>query len=138
MWYNVILYLLEEGDNLFSGERIKKLREEHSVSQIDLAKALFISQSSISEYESGNQQPPTSMLIQLADFFDVNIDYLLGRTDIKISLNKLMQKLSTDSGSVTINDFLQLKDDEKRVIGELIKSFNKYNSGALSQIKKRK
>lgn len=116
------------GDKLFSGERIKKLREEQSVSQIDLAKALFISQSSISEYESGNQQPPISMLIQLADFFDVNIDYLLGRTDIKISINRLEQKLTTSSGSVSINDFLRLKNDEKEAIGELIKSFNKYDS----------
>lgn len=112
---------------MFPGDRIKKLREEQSVSQIDLAKALFISQSSISEYESGNQQPPISMLIQLADFFDVNIDYLLGRTDIKISINRLEQKLTTRSGSVSINDFLRLKNDEKEVIGELIKSFNKYD-----------
>ena len=116
------------GDKLFSGDRIKKLREEQSVSQIDLAKTLFISQSSISEYESGNQQPPISMLIQLADFFDVNIDYLLGRTDIKISINRLEQKLTTSSGSVSINDFLRLKNDEKEAIGELIKSFNKYDS----------
>lgn len=123
------------GDDLFSGDRIKKLREEQSVSQIDLAKALFISQSSISEYESGNQQPPISMLIQLADFFDVNIDYLLGRTDIKISINKLEQKLTTNSGSVSINDFLRLKNDEKEAIGELIKSFNKYDS-IKSKIKK--
>ncbi len=113
---------------MFLGEQIKKLREEKSLSQIELAKALYISQSSVSEYESGRQQPPIATLIQLADYFDVNIDYLLGRTDIKISIEKLKEKLSTNSGCITINDFLRLKDDEKEVIGELIKSFNKYAS----------
>ena len=123
---------------MFFCERIKKLREENSISQTDLANALFISQSSVSEYENGNQQPPLETLVKLADFFDVNIDYLLGRTDVKIPVNKLKQKLSTNSGAITINDFLHLKEDEKEVIGELIKSFNKYDSISSPQNKKQK
>ncbi len=108
-------------------ERIRELREQKNISQKQIADIMHISQSSISEYESGNQQPPLDMIVKLADFFDVSIDYLLGRTDIKISINKLEQKLRTKSGDVSINDFLRLRNDEKEVIGELIKSFNKYD-----------
>lgn len=113
---------------MFFGERMKKLREEKSISQFDLAKALYISQSSVSEYESGNQQPSLEMLAQIADYFDVNTDYLLGRTDIKISIDNLRKSLSSNSGDITVNDFLRLKEDEKEAIGGIIKSFNKYNS----------
>lgn len=107
-------------------ERIKELRENKEISQTQLADLMHISQSSISEYESGKQQPPLSMLIQLSEFFDVNIDYLLGHSDIKISMEKLRQKLSTKSGCVTIDDFIRLKEDEKEAIGNLILSFKKY------------
>ena len=97
---------------------------------------MHISQSSISEYENGNQQPPLAMIIQLADFFDVNVDYLLGHTNIKISMKKLTQALTTKSGIVTIDDFIRLKEDEKEAIGSLIKSFNKYELTSSPKIKK--
>ena len=69
---------------MFLAERLKELRENKDLSQSELAEVMHISQSSISEYENGNQQPPLAMLTQLADFFNVNVDYLLGRTNIKI------------------------------------------------------
>ena len=71
---------------MFLAERLKELRENKDLSQSELAEVMHISQSSISEYENGNQQPPLAMLTQLADFFNVNVDYLLGRTNIKISM----------------------------------------------------
>ena len=119
-------------------ERIKELRENKDISQAVLAEILNISQSSISEYENGNQQPPLAMIIQLADFFDVNVDYLLGHTNIKISMKKLTQALTTKSGIVTIDDFIRLKEDEKEAIGSLIKSFNKYELTSSPKIKKHK
>ena len=108
---------------MFCAERIKKLREEKDISQKKLAKLLQLGQSTMSEYENGIKQPPISVLIQLADFFNVNIDYLLGRTNIRISMERLKQQLTTNSGSITIDDFIRLKDDEKEAIGNLILSF---------------
>lgn len=107
-------------------ERIKELREKKDLSQKQLAGILHISQSSISEYESGNQQPPIEMLMQLADFFDVNIDYLLGRTNISISLNRLTEKISTRSGEIPVNDLFTLNNNEKEIIGLLIQSYSHY------------
>ncbi len=60
--------------------RLKQLRKERGVSQIKLAIDLDTSQNCISRYETGERQADYAMLIKLADYFDVSIDYLLGRT----------------------------------------------------------
>ena len=64
-------------------ERIRNLREDMDLNQTKLAKILSCSQRTYSYYESGGHDIPTETLIRLADFFDVSIDYLLGRTDKK-------------------------------------------------------
>ena len=46
-----------------------------------MAKVLFISQRTYSYYESGGHDIPTEVLVQIADFFHVSVDYLLNRTD---------------------------------------------------------
>lgn len=61
--------------------RIKKLRKEKNLSQLQLALALNMNQNSISRYENGEREADYSTLIKFADFFDVSIDYLLERTD---------------------------------------------------------
>ena len=60
--------------------RLKQLRKERGVSQIKLAIDLDTSQNSISRYETGERQADYAMLIKIADYFDVLIDYLLERT----------------------------------------------------------
>lgn len=63
--------------------RIRDLREDMDLTQTDVAKVLFISQRTYSYYESGGHDIPTEVLVQLADFFGVSVDYLLNRTDKK-------------------------------------------------------
>ncbi|WP_298481865.1 helix-turn-helix domain-containing protein [uncultured Ruminococcus sp.] len=63
--------------------RIRNLREDMDLTQTDMAKVLFISQRTYSYYESGGHDIPTEILVRLADFYDVSVDYLLGRTDKK-------------------------------------------------------
>ncbi len=59
-----------------------KLRElRGKKTQSEIAKNLGITQRTYSNYESGNRQPDQITLIKIADYFDVTIDYLLGRTD---------------------------------------------------------
>ena len=62
--------------------RIRKLREEHKLSQKELASMLNMSQTGYSKYETGENDIPTHILIALANIFHTNIDYLLGQTDI--------------------------------------------------------
>ena len=64
-------------DNIFC-ERLKELRIEKGVGQIELAKALNVSNGIISLWENGLREPKLSNLIILAKFFEVSIDYLVG------------------------------------------------------------
>ena len=64
-------------------KRIRDLREDRDLKQKDIAKILGMSQTGYSKYETGENDIPTAVLIQLADFYETSIDYLLGRTDEK-------------------------------------------------------
>ncbi len=61
--------------------RLKELRMERKLSQVRLGIELNIDQTTISHYETGVREPDYKTLILIADYFDVSIDYLLGRTD---------------------------------------------------------
>ena len=60
---------------------LRKLRKERGMTQIALQMKTGIDQALISKFENGERTPPTDVLILLSDFYDVSIDYLLGRTD---------------------------------------------------------
>lgn len=108
---------------MFPAERIIALREEIGLTQKELSNKVFISNSVISEYENNKIQPSVSALIQLANFFHVSIDYLLGQTEIKSSMKDLEQQLITRSGKVPIDDIFKLNDNEKEIVGLIIQSY---------------
>ena len=58
--------------------RIRELREQRNLRQIDLAKAINVRQNTLSTWETGRYEPDFEMLSKLANYFDVSIDYLLG------------------------------------------------------------
>lgn len=60
-------------------KRLLELRQEHNLTQSQLAAILNISQRSYSHYETGSRQIPIELLIALADYYDVSIDYIVGR-----------------------------------------------------------
>ncbi|MDA8065678.1 MAG: helix-turn-helix transcriptional regulator [Thermaerobacter sp.] len=62
-------------------ERLRHLRRSKKVSQEQLAAAVEVARSNISGYEHGDVRPSYEILIRLADFFGVSLDYLVGRTD---------------------------------------------------------
>ncbi|MBE6578575.1 MAG: helix-turn-helix transcriptional regulator [Ruminococcaceae bacterium] len=61
--------------------RLKQLRTERGISQVRLAMELSVSQHTVSRYETGEREADYAMLIRIADYFDVSVDYLLERTD---------------------------------------------------------
>lgn len=65
---------------LFS-ERLRELRQNKGLSQSQLADALNISKSAISMYELGKREPDLETLEGIADFFNVDINYLIGKED---------------------------------------------------------
>ncbi|UZQ52403.1 helix-turn-helix domain-containing protein [Clostridium kluyveri] len=66
-------------------ERLKKLREYHGFSQKELSEKIKIPYNSIIKYETGDRKPNFDTIIDLADFYDTSIDYLMGATDYTLS-----------------------------------------------------
>ncbi|GGL53130.1 helix-turn-helix domain-containing protein [Sporolactobacillus putidus] len=62
------------------GSRIRFLRDEKNLSQVEMADQLKISNVQLSRYESGARKPDPDMLVQIADYLNVSTDFLLGRT----------------------------------------------------------
>lgn len=61
--------------------RLRYLRKQNNISQLKLAMDLSLNQNSISRYENGEREAGYDLLIKIADYFDVSVDYLLERTD---------------------------------------------------------
>ena len=68
-------------------QRIQDLRTDADLSQKQLSEILHISQRSYSHYETGSRNIPVEILIRLANYYDISVDYLVGRTDKK-EMNK--------------------------------------------------
>ncbi len=67
-------------NNIFA-ERIKSLRKSKSVTQAVLAELLGVTKTQISDLENGKTTTSIERLYTLADYFDVSLDYLVGRSD---------------------------------------------------------
>ena len=62
-------------------EKLKTLKAQKKVRQKDIAEAIGVSLRAYQYYETDTREPTMSNLIALADYFDVSLDYLVGRTD---------------------------------------------------------
>ncbi len=62
-------------------KRIRDMREDHDMTQTEVAKILGMSQTGYSKYETGENDIPTQVLIKLSRFYNTSVDFLLGETD---------------------------------------------------------
>lgn len=114
--------------------RIKMLRESKKLMQKELAKELGISPSALSHYENGEREPDIKTLTKLADFFNVSIDFIIGRSDESLDIIdpviKQVFELSTDSKK-ELEKFaalLELKEKQDKINSEFASdSLNKIN-----------
>lgn len=81
--------------------RIAELRKSKGLKQTDFCKLMKISQGTLSNWETERTQPDTASLKKIAQYFNVSIDYLLGRTDAAEPAN--VEPANIGSKSVTIN-----------------------------------
>ena len=63
-------------------ERLKHLRTSRNISQMEFAKQIKLSKSSVNMYERGEREPGLETLERIADYFNVDMDYLLGKSDV--------------------------------------------------------
>jgi len=77
--------------------RFKELRNEYSLTQVDVAEILDSKVRVIAYYEKGERTPPLDKLVVLADYFNVSIDYLVGRTDDPTPVLRAASGLTEDT-----------------------------------------
>ncbi len=106
--------------------RIAELRKEKKLSQIGLALKLNITQYMVSAYETGRNQPSFEMIIQIADFFNVSIDYLLGRTDYRTMITTNKADNFSEDVLILVNNYESLNDIQKRTAQKLISCLKYY------------
>ena len=82
--------------NIFQS-RLNRLMIEKHVSQQTLAKGIGIARQTVAQYQMGSTQPTAEKLLAIADFFNVSVDYLLGRTSFKTP-NPNIRTLCEDTG----------------------------------------
>lgn len=63
--------------------RLRELRKEQGVTRQKIADEMLITQRTLARYETGEHEPRLSMVFDLADYFNVSIDYLVGRSDVR-------------------------------------------------------
>lgn len=82
--YDKIVFMHKKGAELFvKYERIRNLREDQDLKQEEVAKALMMKQQQYSEYERGKREIPFYKVIDIANFYNVSLDYIAGRTNRK-------------------------------------------------------
>ncbi len=64
-------------------ERIKALREDNDLNQTIVARTVHVAQTTYSDYEKGKVRIPVETLIELARFYDVDMNYITGTSDVK-------------------------------------------------------
>lgn len=97
-------------------KNLKKLRTEFKISQQQLANAIGVSQQSINKYENQDVEPDIAVIIKIADYFSVSIDYLVGRN---MSHDFAVSSLTKEEENI-FSKYKTLNRKEKDIIKLLI------------------
>jgi len=98
---------------------LRSLREREKLTQAELAEKLEISKSAISMYENGNREPDFEQLEAIADFFNVDMDYLTGRSSVSHYILD-PNDITSDDEKAIIKAYRLLSDAHKQTIKEMI------------------
>ena len=99
-------------------QRVKQLRKQKHLTGEQLGNILGITKTGISYWENGKSVPDNEMLLKLADFFDVSIDYLLGNTDIETTVDKNTYYGDYDDVVEYLKDKPERLDIYKRILND--------------------
>ena len=99
-------------------QRVKQLRKNKHLTGEQLGNILGITKTGISYWENGRSVPDNEMLLKLADFFDVSIDYLLGKTDIETKIDNSTYYGDYDEVVEYLKDNPEHLDVYKRILND--------------------
>lgn len=106
------------------GDRLRALRKDRGLTQVQMAQYLNVQQSRINRYETGASTPGPEVFIQLADFFDVSMDYLYGRCDDprgKLYDNQAKELTQRAKENPEIEEFVEMLFDPKSATSGKVK-----------------
>lgn len=117
---------MEELESAVFSVNLKKLRMSRGMTQGDMAKVLNISRSCVANYESEKRQPDQAMIRRIADYFDVSIDFLLGRSSVKMTVtdSDKMMEIQQIGDFLDLGDKLDLRNAEPKVKLALIEFYS--------------
>ena len=103
------------------GERLNKLRQEHGLTQQELADIFHISNSTISSYETGARIPDVDFLLELSRYYNTSSDYILGLSDNKLPLDIINSVVTDDVSYQAVFEKIQkLSLERKRLLIALL------------------
>lgn len=105
------------------GQTIRDLRKQRKMSQTELAKILHVSQQTVTAWETGKAEPSSSAISNLADYFNVTTDYLLGRSEKKdddkvdyVALDKVLDNARSFDGE-------PMDDHDREILRGILKGY---------------
>ena len=108
------------------GNNIRFLREENNLTQVALAEILNVGNVAVSQYESGTRVPSDDVKIRIADYFNVSLDYLLGRsqssTDYKKTKAETLDEEFPEGVSLLYKANKILSSDQKDMMLRMIEA----------------
>lgn len=116
-------------ENKTISKKLKELREEKGYLQKFVADKIGVRGNTLSGYENGTRSPDPEMIIKLAELYDVSTDYLLGRTDKRITEDSSEDDIEEELKEIMseMNVWYKNEPDDKelklRMLRKMIKSF---------------
>lgn len=111
------------------GEKLSELRNDVGLTQKQVSQLLGVATSTLGSWETDANEPPLAKLIDLAETYHVNIDYILGRTSEPISWNDFLNSNHTGKSEITIRalskEFFSLNVKEQKEVINFM-HFQKY------------
>jgi transcriptional regulator with XRE-family HTH domain len=103
---------------------LKEIRNSKNLLQTKVAMDLNTTQETISSYETGRVLPSSDMLVQLANYYNTSIDYLLCRTKYDMPIDRIKPNNISDKDFAILNKINNLSNDDKTKIEAYIDGLN--------------
>lgn len=105
-------------------KRLKELRKEFGYTQAELAKLLQLEAPAISKYELGLREPSLNVLNKLSEIFNVSVDYITGKTDIR-NIDSIKDIRMASYNGVDVNGLSDKEIEEIKQFVEFVRNKNK-------------
>lgn len=105
-------------------ENIKKLRKEKGFSQQELANRFHVSQQSIHKYENDLATPDFRLLIDMAEFFNTSVDYLIGATDVRCRIIEREECMLDEEEQLLIKNYRALSTYQRKIVSMVMEGYN--------------